>query len=213
MAVWEAVLQPGEVLYIPPWWLHRVEAVNESVSVSSWFEDTLTASVLKRSAALPLLPMLPPLPSAVRDDAFAAAGPEAAEPEAASALGLTVAVVRHYLAAIGGEGIFRQVVQQRYTHVYGAAEDDDSEMRWWRQLCSAEARAVAMGRFGDAALSEVEAIVASKLEVFGALEESAAMEAAEARAVKQEMVLDEAELTVGALATPCACTSICHLIC
>ena len=184
MAVWEAVLRPGEVLYIPPWWLHRAEAVNESVSVSSWFEDTLTASVLKRSAALPLLPMLTSLPSAVRDDAFAAAGPEAAETEAASALRLTVAVVRHYLAAIGGEGIFTHVVQQRYAHVYGTAEDG-SEMRWWRELCSAEARAVAMGRFGNAALSEVEAIVASKLEVFGELEESAAMEAAEARAVSR----------------------------
>ena len=182
MAVFEAVLRPGEVLYIPPWWLHRAEAVNESVSVSSWFEDTLTASVLKRSAALPLLPMLPALPSAVLGDAFAAAGPEAAEPEAASALELTVAVVRHYLAAVGGEGVFRQLVQQRYTHVYGAAEDG-SEMRWCRELCSADAREVAMGRFGDAALSEVEAIVASKLEVFGALEESEAVEEEEARAV------------------------------
>ena len=206
MAVFEAVLQPGEVLYIPPWWLHRAEAVNESVSVSSWFEDTLTASLLKRSAALPLLPMLPPLPFAVLDDAFAAAGPEAADTGAASALRLTVAVVRHYLAAVGGEGIFRQVVQQRYAHVYGAAEDG-SEMRWWRELCSAEAREVAMGRFGGAALSEVEAIVASKLEVFGALE-GGAMKDEEARAVKQEMVLDEAELTVGAQATPSACTSV-----
>jgi hypothetical protein len=51
----------GDVLYIPPWWLHRAEALNESVSVSSWFEDSLTATILEQSAALPLLPMLPQL--------------------------------------------------------------------------------------------------------------------------------------------------------
>jgi hypoxia-inducible factor 1-alpha inhibitor (HIF hydroxylase) len=35
-APWEATLSPGEVLYLPPYWLHRVEAVGTSISVNVW---------------------------------------------------------------------------------------------------------------------------------------------------------------------------------
>jgi hypothetical protein len=34
-------LTPGEVLYLPPFWLHHVTALHSSVSVNSWCPGTL----------------------------------------------------------------------------------------------------------------------------------------------------------------------------
>ena len=40
----EAVLMPGEVLYIPPHWGHRVESLGWSVSVSAHLESEAVAA-------------------------------------------------------------------------------------------------------------------------------------------------------------------------
>lgn len=34
----EVVLQPGEILYIPPFWWHHVTAVDENISLSFWYD-------------------------------------------------------------------------------------------------------------------------------------------------------------------------------
>ncbi|MEH2290140.1 cupin-like domain-containing protein [Nostoc sp.] len=34
----EVILQPGEILYIPPFWWHHVTAVNENISLSFWYD-------------------------------------------------------------------------------------------------------------------------------------------------------------------------------
>ncbi|MDZ8262391.1 cupin-like domain-containing protein [Nostoc sp. ChiQUE01b] len=34
----EVVLQPGEMLYIPPFWWHHVTAVDENISLSFWYD-------------------------------------------------------------------------------------------------------------------------------------------------------------------------------
>ncbi len=37
----EVVLQPGEILYIPPFWWHHVTAVDENISLSFWYDIKL----------------------------------------------------------------------------------------------------------------------------------------------------------------------------
>ena len=53
----EVVLEPGQVLYIPPWWLHRVESLdNASVALSSWWpasEEKVLIEELRAGAVLP----------------------------------------------------------------------------------------------------------------------------------------------------------------
>ena len=34
----EVILQPGEILYIPPFWWHHVTAVDENISLSFWYD-------------------------------------------------------------------------------------------------------------------------------------------------------------------------------
>jgi len=34
----EALLNPGDVLYLPPYWWHHVETLTESVGMNFWFE-------------------------------------------------------------------------------------------------------------------------------------------------------------------------------
>lgn len=38
----EVVLQPGQMLYLPPYWYHRVEALDSSISVNVWSETPET---------------------------------------------------------------------------------------------------------------------------------------------------------------------------
>ena len=40
LAYWECVLEPGEMLYIPPRWWHYVRALDASASVSFWWRAT-----------------------------------------------------------------------------------------------------------------------------------------------------------------------------
>lgn len=34
----EVILQPGEIIYIPPFWWHHVTSVNENISLSFWYD-------------------------------------------------------------------------------------------------------------------------------------------------------------------------------
>lgn len=36
VSAYEALLEPGDLLYVPPLWWHHVEALSASVSLSTW---------------------------------------------------------------------------------------------------------------------------------------------------------------------------------
>eukprot|EP01117_Protostelium_nocturnum_P017592 TRINITY_DN7186_c0_g1_i2.p1 TRINITY_DN7186_c0_g1~~TRINITY_DN7186_c0_g1_i2.p1 ORF type:complete len:358 (-),score=79.88 TRINITY_DN7186_c0_g1_i2:38-1111(-) len=41
----EAILEPGEVMYIPPYWWHHVQSVTGSVSLASWSDSGVTRAM------------------------------------------------------------------------------------------------------------------------------------------------------------------------
>jgi hypothetical protein len=47
LPVWEVLVQPGDVIYIPPFWLHRVESLTFSVSLSVLSPSLLEAAFAK----------------------------------------------------------------------------------------------------------------------------------------------------------------------
>ncbi len=49
----EVVLEPGDLLYIPPLWFHHVESMNLSISVNVWTDSTQT-EIMETVFALPL---------------------------------------------------------------------------------------------------------------------------------------------------------------
>lgn len=54
----EAVLEPGDVLYLPPRWWHYVESLTASAAISFWF--TLPADAQGRGSSLKPLNLRPP---------------------------------------------------------------------------------------------------------------------------------------------------------
>ena len=50
----EVILEPGDLLYLPPLWFHHVESMEVSISVNVW-TDTKQTSVVERLFALPLV--------------------------------------------------------------------------------------------------------------------------------------------------------------
>lgn len=65
---WVAVLEPGDLLYIPPLWLHEVTALLPSISVNVW-TGTRAEENMRRAMALPLPA---PLSGELPDDDHAA---------------------------------------------------------------------------------------------------------------------------------------------
>lgn len=186
---------------------HRVEAVNRSVSVSSWFVDKHIADVLRRSAEMPLLPMLPTLSTAAlslvaENTSLVETSAEAGMRQATE---VTVAAVHRLLEGFGGVDIFSRVVRQRYTAVYGALarQQQDAatrqELSSWRELCTPEQRALALRQFGPKNTAAVDAAVLAKKAVFADVGAASTMNAADVAGVRSEMELDEAELTVALL--------------
>ena len=39
LVVWEGILNAGDVLYVPPFWLHHVETLSDSISVNIWSDS------------------------------------------------------------------------------------------------------------------------------------------------------------------------------
>lgn len=94
----DVTLRPGEVLYLPPFWMHRVVAVNDSISVSTWTPSPEQAAKDEALAA--------PLPF---DDGWGGRR--------------TVAALRAFLRAVadGAGADPRELVEQRYVPQFGRA--------------------------------------------------------------------------------------------
>jgi ribosomal protein L16 Arg81 hydroxylase len=43
-----ADLQPGDVLYVPPYWFHHVESLTASISLSTWSVNEPVHSTMKQ---------------------------------------------------------------------------------------------------------------------------------------------------------------------
>jgi hypothetical protein len=199
MELAEELWKCSQVLYLPPFWLHRTESVNESVSVSSWFDDPLTQRLLGRSAALPLLPMLPSSAGGERPGAGEVGVREKA-----------VAVLWAYLSGLGsvgaratavgagglGHGLGLELWEQRYRPLLGSLPPP--VLREWRALCAPAARAAAMERLPAAEHTELERLIGAKRQTFAALRDSVLGEE-HADGVARLLVLDEAELTLAVL--------------
>ena len=193
---------------------HRVEAVNRSVSVSSWFADRHIAGILRQSAEMPLLPMLPTLAQGVLDslaetkraEGSALVGNLKAAGGGRQKVAVAIAVVHRLLEGCCGKDIFSRVVRQRYAAVYGAHigqhhQDNlaKQELAAWRDLCSPEQREVALQQFGAEDTAAVDAMISAKKALFAELAVNGSMNEADAAGVQSEMMLDEAELTVALL--------------
>lgn len=193
---------------------HRVEAVNRSVSVSSWFADRHVANILRQSAEMPLLPMLPTLaPGALDslaktepDERLALVDKAEADVTSKQAVTLAVAAIHRLLEGFCGKDIFARVVHQRYTAVYGALVGQHEqhhlvkhELAAWRELCSSERRADALKQFGSINIAAVDASISTKKAIFAQLAATGSMSDADVAGIQSEMALDEAELTVALL--------------
>ena len=96
MGAVEAVLRPGDVLYIPPLWFHRVETLPPwALSVSVWSAGALEAA--ERAAEQIELPYGPEL-------AASTATPDAADPRAAERSQIIRAYLVLLLAELGLAG-------------------------------------------------------------------------------------------------------------
>lgn len=195
---------------------HRVEAVNQSVSVSSWFADTHIASILRQSAEMPLLPMLPALAHGALDSLAEIKPREGSTlideanvtDSSKQALAVAVAAIHRLLEGFCGKDVFSRVMVQRYTPVYGALARHDhqqenpattQELAAWRDLCSPERRAIALQQFGAENVAAVDATIAAKKALFAELVAADSMNDKDAAGITSEMMLDEAELTVALL--------------
>ena len=67
-AIQEAVLAPGEVLFIPQFWWHHVTALELSININTWVK-TRPQEVKAATAALPFVPRW--IFRAIHDDAIA----------------------------------------------------------------------------------------------------------------------------------------------
>lgn len=56
----EVVLQPGEILYIPPFWWHHVTAIDENISLSFWYDIKIKDFVMQKKMLPIFLNIAPP---------------------------------------------------------------------------------------------------------------------------------------------------------
>ena len=187
-----------------------------SVSVSSWFADKHIADILRRSAEMPLLPMLPTVANwrleslgrettTLNDKSETAGGGSGRRIHSEQEIEVTIAAVYRLLEGIGGDDIFSRVLRQRYTTVYGNLSGTQvdgvtsAEVEAWRELCTSERRAAALHQFGAENIAAVDALIVAKKALFAELGATGALNGVDAAAVRSEIVLDEAELTVALL--------------
>lgn len=119
-----------------------MEAVFESVSVSTWFPDDLTAEVLGLSAALPL-------------PAAESAGPAA------------VAALLEHIEGLGGLRTLEELLRQRYRPVYGPPQP--AVLEEWRRRCGPVALAAQREAMGEDQLRPLRAGAAAKRASFAGL--------------------------------------------
>lgn len=163
----EVALRPGEVLYIPPFWLHRVEATNMSVSVSSWFDDAMIQELINISAGMPLLPSLH---LGAHD-----------ESEIGPSTRKVVAVLWAYqkaLSTIGARAAMtpgkneeslmlgQELWSQRYQPWLGQTSTRVRHV--WRQICMPAEREQVLTNLSQMEKAELEGLIAAKRSLFAA---------------------------------------------
>jgi hypothetical protein len=109
-------LLPGETLYIPPWWIHRVESHGEGVAVSAWWsaiEQTVVDEL--RAVSMAVAGFEPVL------SASAAATPEERFGGVPVSVVAVVAALFDHINHITTSGALRALITQRYEPFYGFA--------------------------------------------------------------------------------------------
>ncbi|MDZ8084251.1 MAG: cupin-like domain-containing protein [Nostoc sp. DedQUE12b] len=56
----EVILQPGEILYIPPFWWHHVTAIDENISLSFWYDLKIQDFFKQKNMLQVVLNIAPP---------------------------------------------------------------------------------------------------------------------------------------------------------
>jgi hypothetical protein len=63
----EIILEPGEILYIPPLWWHHVTALEENISLTFWYSPSIKDLIVQKGLLSTLLQIAPSvIPSQVR---------------------------------------------------------------------------------------------------------------------------------------------------
>ena len=147
----EAVLRPGEAIYIPPFWLHRVESREQAVAVSVWWAGphSVVIAALKRQieATADLIDAAWPLPT-------------------------RAALLKLQLDALAppGWGALPRLLAQRYRPLYGPEADGVEDFVGW---CTPGALLDAQERAGAAARRALDAAAAESKRLLGQLEDPA----------------------------------------
>ena len=193
-------LLPGQSLYIPPWWIHRVESYADGVAVSVWWpaaeEKALIDELRAVSTAVAEFEPVPALPppsemaaAGVRKGVRALLDQRLSQRKVAGAplsLGAVVAGLREHLTATVGTGAIRALMVERYVPFYGEAALGTRYR--YEELCDA----------AEATLSiEVPAAAREKLARWRR-NATAILQRVVDPSIRQQVAQDEAELVIGA---------------